>query len=106
MTNFLTIQILKDILYQVVSRRLIISNIMSISIQGKKYYRTHEALKIVGISRATFFRWLKEGTIQDVSYKDRRGWRLFTEDDIDRLAKEANKMTELPYQTALEFIKR
>ena len=60
---------------------------------------------MAGISRATLFRWLKEGTIQDVSLKDRRGWRLFTEEDINRLAKEANKINELPYQPALEFIK-
>lgn len=38
---------------------------------------------MVGISRATFFRWIKDGTIKDVLNKDRRGWRLFTEEDIE-----------------------
>lgn len=76
---------------------------MAILIQGKKYYRTHEALKLIGISRATFFRWLKEGTIQDVTLKDRRGWRLFTEEDILRLEKEAHRINGAPFQESLEF---
>ena len=76
---------------------------MSVTIDGKKYYRTHEALKKIGISRSTFFRWLKEGIIQDVLYKDRRGWRLFTDEDIERLKKEATKINVSPYQQPLEF---
>ena len=57
-----------------------------------RYYRTNEACKKAGISRATFFRWVKHGIIRDVAYKDRRGWRLFREEDIERLKKEANKI--------------
>jgi excisionase family DNA binding protein len=59
---------------------------------GITYYQTNEACKLAGISRATFFRWLKEGTIEDVKFKDRRGWRLFTDEDIENLKKEANKV--------------
>jgi excisionase family DNA binding protein len=59
---------------------------------GIVYYQTNEACKLAGISRATFFRWLKEGTIEDVRHKDRRGWRLFTGEDIENLKKEANKV--------------
>jgi hypothetical protein len=97
----LTLKEMFDNLYQVVSRRLksVIVNLM----QEKKYYKTQEALKRIGISRATFFRWLKDGVVQDVAYKDRRGWRLFTEEDIDRLQKEANKITHNPYQETLTF---
>ena len=62
---------------------------------GKVYFQTNEACKIAGISRATFFRWLKEGTIQDVKHKDRRGWRLFTEEDIDKLRQEAQKVISI-----------
>ena len=40
----------------------------------------------------TFLRWLKEGILDDVSYADRRGWRLFTQEDIDRIKAEANKV--------------
>lgn len=59
---------------------------------GQTYYRTSEVCKKVGISRATLFRWLKEGIIKK-SYRDRRGWRLFTEADVRRLEKEANHVT-------------
>ena len=65
---------------------------MAQDINGIKYYKTKEACKIAGISRATFFRWLKEGTIEDVRHKDRRGWRLFTNEDIVRLKVEADKV--------------
>jgi excisionase family DNA binding protein len=65
---------------------------MSQTINGIVYYQTNEACKLAGISRATYFRWLKEGTIEDVKHKDRRGWRLFTEQDIDRLKEEAQKV--------------
>jgi DNA-binding transcriptional MerR regulator len=44
-----------------------------------------------GISRATLFRWLKAGLLSK-SYRDRRGWRLFTEDDLKEIKAEANRV--------------
>ena len=58
---------------------------MPLTISGKKYYRTQEALALVGLPRSTFFKWLKEEKVEDVKYKDRNGWRLFTDDDIKKL---------------------
>ena len=68
-------------------------------ITGITYYKTNEACKMAGISRATFFRWLKEGTIEDVRHKDRRGWRLFTDEDIEKLREEANKVVSIESET-------
>ena len=68
---------------------------MPIIVDGQTYYRTSEACKRAGIGRATFLRWLKEGIIKDVSRADRRGWRLFTEEDINRIKAEANKIKRL-----------
>ena len=65
---------------------------MPIAIDGKTYYRTAEVCRIVGISRSTFFRWLREGSFPDVKTVDRRGWRLFTEDDLARLKAEVNQV--------------
>ena len=79
---------------------------MSVVIEGKKYYKTTEACKKAGVSRATLFRWLKNNTFQDVAQKDRRGWRLFTKEDIDRLKKEVNKIKVSPYQQSLNFNKK
>ena len=60
-------------------------------INGSTFYRTAEACRIAGISRNTFFRWLREGSFDDVSLVDRRGWRLFSQDDLERLSAEVNK---------------
>jgi excisionase family DNA binding protein len=57
---------------------------MPIRIKGQTYYRTAEICDEVGISRATLYRWLKTGLLEK-SYRDRRGWRLFTEADLSRL---------------------
>ncbi|HEX9897096.1 MAG TPA: MerR family transcriptional regulator [Dehalococcoidales bacterium] len=64
---------------------------MAIEIDGRVYYKTSEACKKAGISRATLFRWLKVG-ILDKYHKDRRGWRLFTEEDLDKIRAEARKI--------------
>jgi excisionase family DNA binding protein len=65
---------------------------MTISLDGKTYYRTAEACKLAGISRNTYFRWLREGLLPDVGVRDRRGWRLFAEEDLLRLRSEANRV--------------
>ena len=64
---------------------------MAITIDVKVYYKTSEACKKTGISRATLFRWLKTGILEKY-YKDRRGWRLFTEEDLNRIRAEAGKI--------------
>jgi predicted site-specific integrase-resolvase len=65
---------------------------MAVMIKGKKYYRTAEVCQKAGISRSTFFRWLREGAFKDVANFDRRGWRLFNEDDLRRLETEASQI--------------
>ena len=63
---------------------------MPVRVNGQTYYRTAEVCRMVGISRTTLFRWLKEDTLREAQHRDRRGWRLFTEDEIDILKAEAN----------------
>jgi excisionase family DNA binding protein len=64
---------------------------MSIEIDGQVYYRTSEACKKIGVSRATLFRWLKAGVL-DQHRKDRRGWRIFREEDLKKISAEASKI--------------
>ena len=66
---------------------------MAIKINGQMYYRTLEACQKAGVSRATLFRWLKAGVLADVMPRDRKGWRLFTENDIDIIRSEATRLT-------------
>ena len=65
---------------------------MAIRINDQTYYRTSEACQRSGISKATLFRWVKAGILEDVVRRDRKGWRLFTEDDLNRIQAEANKI--------------
>ncbi len=65
---------------------------MPITVNGRTYYRTSEACEMVGISRATLLRWLKEKDLSINEYRDRRKWRLFTDDEISKLSTEANRI--------------
>ena len=65
---------------------------MPIEINGVKYYRTKEACDMVGIAKNTYLRWVTSGNFCDVHFRDRRGWRLFTSDEIDMLRTEVNKI--------------
>ncbi|MCH6560128.1 hypothetical protein IH799_07225 [candidate division KSB1 bacterium] len=76
---------------------------MPVEIEGQRFYRTNEALKIIGISKATWFRWLKEKKVEDVAHKDIRGWRLFTEEEVERIRKYANTINILPTQETLNL---
>lgn len=68
---------------------------MSVQINEQTYYRTAEVCRMVGISRNTLFRWLKDGVDLGPENRDRRGWRLFTEDEVKKLKAEANRVTRL-----------
>ena len=70
---------------------------MAIEIGNRTYYRTSETCMKAGISRATLFRWLKSGLLMK-SYRDRRGWRLFTEEDLNKIQAEANRV-EIKYSS-------
>ena len=66
---------------------------MPIEIDGQIYYRTGEACQMTGISRSTLFRWLKMGVLEK-TYKDRRGWRVFTREDLKKIQTEATRIEE------------
>lgn len=65
---------------------------MPVRINGQTYYRTAEACRMAGISKNTFLRWIREGTFSDVELRDRRGWRLFSNDALDGLKAEVHKI--------------
>jgi excisionase family DNA binding protein len=67
---------------------------MPVTLSGRKYYRTAEVCRMVGISRTTLFRWLTEGVFSEPKHRDRRGWRLFTEDEVNQMEAEANRISK------------
>ena len=64
---------------------------MPIEIRGERFYRTSEICSKACISRATLFRWIKTGILKN-RLRDRRGWRLFTEEDVQKLQAEVGKI--------------
>ena len=67
--------------------------IMTIKINGQTYYRTAEVYRIIGVSRNTLYRWLQNGVLGECERRDRRGWRLFTQDEVDILKAETERIT-------------
>jgi DNA-binding transcriptional MerR regulator len=65
---------------------------MPISINHQTYHLIAEACAMAGTSRNTLLRWIRESRFADVKTRDRNGWRLFTEDDIERLKAEVSKI--------------
>ncbi len=65
---------------------------MPIRLKGQTYYWTAEACEIAGTSKNTFLRWVKEGRLPDTRRRDRRGWRLFAEDEVQVLKEEVNRI--------------
>jgi predicted DNA-binding transcriptional regulator AlpA len=58
---------------------------MPVVIDGQTFYRTNEVCHMVGISRSTLFRWLKENPAIQPTSRDWRGWRLFSSSQIEQL---------------------
>jgi predicted site-specific integrase-resolvase len=65
---------------------------MPVKINGQIYYRTAEVCQIVGIGKSTLFRWIRQNIVQDAEYRDRKGWRLFAEDELRSLEAETKRI--------------
>lgn len=65
---------------------------MPVEINGQVYYRTAEVCRITGIGKSTLFRWMRENIIKEAEYRDRKGWRLFTEDELRSITAETSRI--------------
>jgi len=63
---------------------------MPVVVNDHTYYRTAEVCRIAGISRSTLFRWLREEIVCDTAYRDWRGWRLFTTEQVEAIRMKTN----------------
>ena len=63
----------------------------TVEINNETYYLTGEACEMAGISRGTLLRWIKTSVIPEVNMRDRSGWRLFSEAEIEKIKAEAQK---------------
>lgn len=78
-----------------VSMRIIVhTSDMPLFAHGITVYRIGEALQKAGVSRATYFRWVRENRIPDVKYRDRNGRRVFTTNEMAELVGIANRLVD------------
>ena len=68
---------------------------MPVTINGQTYYRTREVYGVLGVSRNTLYRWLHKGILGGTELRDSRGWRLFTQDEINKLSSAINRVIKL-----------
>jgi hypothetical protein len=68
---------------------------MSVKLDGQTFYNTQEACKLAGTNRYTFLRWVRQNKFTDVEHRDRNGWRLFTQDDLQRLKSHVNHIEKI-----------
>lgn len=68
-------------------------------------YHISEVAERVGVHPRTIKRWIKEGKVEEVD-RDRRGWRLFTEEDVKKIKEYAFKIEERPSKKQPELFKR
>ena len=68
---------------------------MPVTVNGRTYYRTVDVCQAIGISRTTLFRWLKQGILKEAKHRDRRGWRLFTGDEVNIMKAQANQIVKV-----------
>ena len=66
---------------------------MPIEIDGKVYYRMQEAYHEANIGRSTLLRWLEKGILEE-PIRDRRGWRIFSEEDLKRILAEVKRTSK------------
>jgi predicted site-specific integrase-resolvase len=60
---------------------------MPTPLNGKTYYSAHETAQTAGISKPTLLRWIKTHRIKDSAKRDRNGWRLFAESEVEAIRK-------------------
>jgi predicted site-specific integrase-resolvase len=64
-------------------------------VRGQTYYRTAEVYRMLGICRTTLYRWLQKGVFGETEHRDARGWRLFSQDEIDIAMEKANYISRI-----------
>lgn len=66
---------------------------MPVVIGGKTHYFMLEVCWEAHIGRSTLLRWLKRGVIEE-PIRDRRGWRIFSEEALMRIKSESERTSE------------
>ncbi len=63
---------------------MVLSETIRYEMTKGRIYNASEAGKLLGVGRATLYRWIKKGWVNDVSH-DYKGDRIFTAADVKRI---------------------
>lgn len=77
---------------------------MPLMLDGEEVFRIGEALEKAGLSRSTYYRWVREGKIVDTDFRDRNGRRVFTREELENLCSMAQRLVPATPQTS--FLKK
>ncbi len=69
--------------------------------KSSPHYSTKEAAKRIGVSKDTLLRWLYDGHVAEPA-RDRRGWRVWTDQDIARVAAWNDRIVPAPIRRQAE----
>jgi len=69
--------------------------VKSVRANSKKRYKTREVCKLFDVSRATLFRWEREGMISGPR-RDWRNWRMYTVQNIKEIKRIIQTRNESP----------
>jgi DNA-binding transcriptional MerR regulator len=62
---------------------------MPTPLDGRTYYSAQETADAAGISKPTLLRWIKTKRVNEAEKRDRNGWRLFAEPEVQAIRKVA-----------------
>jgi DNA-binding transcriptional MerR regulator len=81
---------------------------MPIEINGQTYYRTSEVCQIAGIGKSTLLRWIRQNIVNEAENRDRKGWRLFTGDELNSIIAETSRIqrNDMPEMSKVASILR
>ena len=65
------------------------------------YYHISEAAERIGVHPVTLKRWFRDGKVGEVA-RDRKGWRIFRGEDIERIKEYAERIYEPPLENSTE----
>jgi len=58
-------------------------------------YTTKQVADILNIDKSTLLRWIRQGKIKDVPYRDGRNWRVWLQEDVDKIKEYHEKIHQL-----------
>lgn len=66
-----------------------------VSVTQARTYTANQVAEAAGVSAKTLSRWSKAGKVPE-PYRDRRGWRVFTEEDLRTIVRFATQLVAPP----------